>query len=112
MTKLHRHGLGLIAAAFLGVTTTSARAQTRTTNAPTTTQPAGKAPAGDTKKHFQSGDTKFKAGDKATVALGSDGRLSVHNNDTGHTQHWTAEGVDAMIDELLVDALLGVEKKI
>ena len=57
-------------------------------------------------------DTKFKSGDRATVALGTDGRLSVHNSDTGHTQHWTAEGVDAMLDELLVDALLGVEKKI
>jgi len=56
-------------------------------------------------------DSKFKSGQRATVALGSDGRLSIHDPATGHTQHWTAESFAALIDELLVEDLLSVGRK-
>lgn len=50
--------------------------------------------------------TRFHGGDKATVALGTDGRLSIHNPDTGHTQHWTREAFEAFLDDVLIETLL------
>lgn len=50
--------------------------------------------------------TKFHGGDKATVALGTDGRLSIHNPDTGHTQHWTREAFEVFLDDVLIETLL------
>lgn len=53
------------------------------------------------------GDTKFKQGDQAKVALGSDGRLSVHDTKTGHTQHWYAEALRRLVDDLIIDEIVG-----
>ena len=52
-------------------------------------------------------DTKFRAGDQADVRLGSDGRLSVHNSKTGHTQHWTSEVLERLVDDLILDEIIG-----
>ena len=70
----------------------------------------GKAPAHTRyqgKVYGAPADTKFKNGDKATVALGSDGRLSVHNPDTGHTQHWYSESLERLVDDLILDEMFG-----
>lgn len=72
----------------------------------------GKAPAHTRyqgKVYGAPADTKFRNGDKATVGLGTDGRLSVHNPDTGHTQHWYSESIDKWIDELLNEAVDGTD---
>lgn len=50
-------------------------------------------------------DTKFKNGMSATVAMGTDGRLSVHNSETGHTQFWTSESFANMAAELIIESL-------
>lgn len=52
-------------------------------------------------------DTKFKQGMQATVMLGSDGRLSVHDPATGHTQHWYSEALQRLVDDLILDELFG-----
>lgn len=44
---------------------------------------------------------------QTTVMLGSDGRLSVHDPATGHTQHWYAESLQRLVDDLVIDELLG-----
>lgn len=70
----------------------------------------GKAPAHTRyqgKVYGAPADTKFKAGMQATVMLGSDGRLSVHDPATGHTQHWYAESLQRLVDDLVIDELLG-----
>lgn len=70
----------------------------------------GKAPAHTRyqgKVYGAPADTKFKAGMQATVMLGSDGRLSVHDPATGHTQHWYAESLQRLVDDLVIDELFG-----
>ena len=59
------------------------------------------------KVYVAAADTKFKAGDQATVATGNDGRLSVHDTKTGHTQHWYAEALERLVVDLILDELLG-----
>lgn len=68
-------------------------------NAPAHTRYKGKV-------YTAAADTKFKAGQRATVALGTDGRLSIHDPATGNTQHWTAEAFTSLVDEILVESLL------
>jgi curved DNA-binding protein CbpA len=51
--------------------------------------------------------TKFKAGDQATVTLGTDGRLSIHDPKSGHTQHWAAEALERLVDDLILDEMFG-----
>lgn len=70
----------------------------------------GKAPAHTRyqgKVYGAPADTKFKQGQQATVMLGSDGRLSVHDPATGHTQHWYAEAFERLVDDLIIDAIIG-----
>lgn len=52
-------------------------------------------------------DSKFRNGDKATVTLGSDGRLNVNDPKSGHTQRWYAESLQRLVDDLIIDELFG-----
>lgn len=70
----------------------------------------GKAPAHTRyqgKVYGAPADTKFKQGMQATVMLGSDGRLSVHDPATGHTQHWYEESLQRLVDDLILDGMFG-----
>lgn len=70
----------------------------------------GKAPAHTRyqgKVYGAPSDTRFKNGDRADVAMGSDGRLSVHDRDTGHTQHWQSEAIQRLVDDLVLDGIFG-----
>jgi len=51
-------------------------------------------------------DSKFMPNTWADVGLGTDGRLSVHDKKSGHTQHWNAESFDRLVDELLITEIL------
>lgn len=67
-------------------------------NAPAHTRYQGKVYVG-------ASDTRFRAGDQATVALGTDGRLSVHDPETGHTQHWTSEALEHVIKTMISEVI-------
>jgi hypothetical protein len=54
-------------------------------------------------------DSRFKNKDRATVSLGTDGRLSVNDPKSGHTQHWYSEAAERLIDDLVINELLRVE---
>ncbi len=66
----------------------------------------GNAPASTrykSKVYVAPKDTKFRNGDRANVGLGTDGRLSVHNPKTGHTQSWYSESIDQWLEDLLLE---------
>lgn len=57
--------------------------------------------------------TKFKAGDKAEVSVGSDGRLGVHDPKTKNTQSWEyqKESLEELIGELITEELTNLTKE-
>lgn len=60
------------------------------------------------KVYAPSGPTKFKQGDSANVARGTDNRLSVNDPKTGHTQAWDEKNESRLmntINELIVEHL-------
>lgn len=52
--------------------------------------------------------SRFKQGDTASVAVGSDGRATIHNPSTGHTQTWdrAQEGLRRIVDRLVFEAII------
>lgn len=54
-------------------------------------------------------NSKFRPGDSANVGLGTDGRLSVNDPKTGHTQTWTSETVSRLVDDLILDGMFGYQ---
>lgn len=59
------------------------------------------------KVYAPTGPTRFRNGDKASVGLGSDGRLGVHSQD-GRNQTWDAsnESVQVLVDEMVTQFIV------
>ena len=70
----------------------------------------GKAPAHTRyqgRVYVAGADTKFKNGDQANVGVGTDGRLSVNDPKTNHTQNWYSESYEQLIDDMILDEMFG-----